>query len=391
MKVVWLCHLNNEYISNKLGVKNTIEFAPWMCRLEEIFEKFNDVEIHIISPHPGILRERYFTKENIHFHFFPFMIPIIPKRINHFFHNYSDFILIKKSIKRIINGIKPDLIHLFGTENAYFSSSIFQFRKKYPVFITVQGFANLLSTHDYQVRKRKKIEIRIIKMFKVFGIRDEAMRSYLKEINPDIRFIYHELSPYIPKYKVTPATEKLFDIIFFASVTKSKGVEDLIKACSIIEKGRKELRVCIVGPADPHYIKYLKKLTDDLGISENIVFSGVLKSLDDVHKLVVKSSVTVLPTYADTIPGTIVESMFMGVPCVSYSVGGIPSLNEKKEIIKLVDIGDISNLAKEIMSLLSNKELYDEIAREAFNYVYNRWQDESIYNSILAAYKEILA
>lgn len=391
MKVVWLCHFNNEYISHRLGVKNSIEFAPWIFRLVEIFEKFNDVDIHIVSPHPGILHERTFTKGSIHFHFFSFMIPIIPKRAIHFFHNYSDFVLIKKSVRRIINGINPDLIHMFGTENAYFTSSIFQFKNTYPVFITVQGFANHLSTNNYLVRKMKKVETEIIKEFNIFGIRDETMKNFLKEINPEIRFIFHEMSPYIPKYRVKKDTEKLFDIIFFARVSRDKGVEDLIKAVSIIKNEKENLKVCIVGPASPQYIYSLKELASNIGVDRNIVFLGPLPTIDDVHQLVIKSLVTVLPTYADAIPGTIVESMFMGIPCVSYAVEGIPSLNEKREIIKLVQKGDITGLAREILLLLNQKKMYDEIANGAMEYVRNRWQDGTIYKSILSAYKEILA
>jgi glycosyltransferase involved in cell wall biosynthesis len=390
MKIVWLCHLNNEFISNKLGVKNSIEFAPWIFRLAEIFDKFNDVDIHIVSPYAGILHERTFMRGNLHFHFFPFMFPIMPKRVIHFFHNYSDFILIKKSVRRIINGIDPDLIHMFGTENAYFTSSIFQFKNNYPVFITIQGFANHLITNNYLIRKRKEVEIEIIKEFNIFGIRDEAMKSYLRKINPECRFIYHEISPYIPKYQVKDGTVKIFDIIFFASISKDKGIEDLIKAVSIIVKEKKDLKVCVVGPAPPQYIYYLKELAKDLAVNKNIVFFGPLQTIDDVHQLVIKSVVTVLPTYADTIPGTIIESMFMGIPCVSYAVGGIPSLNKNNEIIKLVDKGDILSLAKEILLLLGVKKVYNDIAIGALEYVKSRWQDDIIYKSVLSAYKEIL-
>ncbi len=390
MKVVWLCHFNNEFISHQLGVKNSIEFAPWIFRLMEIFKKFNDVDIHIVSPHAGIFHERTFKSGNIHFHFFSFMVPILPKRVIHFFHNYSDFILIKKQIGRIINRINPDLIHMFGTENAYFTSSIFQFKDKYQVLITIQGFANQLITNNYLVRKRKKIEIEIIKTFKFFGVRDEAMKDYLKSINPGIKLINHEISPYIPKYKVTADTEKIFDIIFFASVSKAKGVEDLINAISIIEREKKDLKVCIAGPATLRYTSYLKELAENLEVNRNIVFYGPLQTIDDVHSLAVKSFVTVLPTYADTIPGTIIESMFMGIPCVAYAVGGIPSLNINREIIRLVEKGDIEGLARETLLLLNNKELYDEIAQRALEYVKNRWKDDTIYYSILSAYKGIL-
>lgn len=390
MKVVWICHLNNQYISDSLGSKRSIEYAPWIYKLVEIFEVHNDVEVHIVAPHRDIISEKTFSKSNIIFHFFPFMFPLIPKRIFHFFHHITEFYFIKRTVKRIINDIKPDLIHLFGTENAYYTSSVFQFRNIYPVFITVQGFITNMATISYLGVKRKKIEKELIQQFNLFGIRNNEMKDFILSINPGARLFYHELSPNIPKLKITETTKKLYDIIFFARISRDKGVEDLIEAASHIVVEKKDMKVVIIGTASPGYIKFLKRKVSNLGIDDNVIFIGHLKNIEDVHRFVIQSRVTVLPTYADAIPGTIIESMFLGVPCVSYSVGGIATLNEHEEVIKLVNKGNIQGLVKEILTLLSEEELYNNISERAMKYAEKRWNSDSIFNSIIKAYKEIL-
>jgi len=390
VKVVWLCHLNNEYISGRLGVKKSIEYAPWIYRLVEIFEVHNDVEVHVVAPHRDIISEKTFSKSNIIFHFFPFMLPLIPKRIIHFFHHNTDFYFIKRTVKRIINNIKPDIIHLFGTENAYYTSSVFQFRNIYPVFITVQGFITNMATISYLGVKRKKIERELIQQLNLFGIRNNEMKDFIFSINPEARLFYHELSPNIPKLEITETTKKLYDIIFFARISRDKGVEDLIEAASIIVEEKKDLKVVIIGTTSPGYIKFLKRKVSNLGIDENVIFKGHMKNIEDVHRFVIQSRVTVLPTYADAIPGTIIESMFLGVPCVSYSVGGIPTLNEHAEVIKLVNKGNIQGLVKETLSLLKEEELYNDISVRAKKYAEKRWNNDVIYNAIIKAYKEIL-
>lgn len=390
MKVVWICHLNNEYISGRLGVKKSIEYAPWIYRLVEIFEVHNDIEVHIVAPHRDIISEKTFSKSNIIFHFFPFMLPLIPKRIIHFFHHSTDFYFIKRTIKRLVNNIKPDLIHLFGTENAYYTSSVFQFSNIYPVFITIQGFITNMATISYLGVKRKKIEKELIQKFNLFGIRNNEMKNFILSVNPGARLFYHELSPNIPKLKITETTNKLYDIIFFARISRDKGVEDLIEAASLIVAEKKDLKVIIIGTASPGYMKFLKKKVNNLGIDDNVTFIGHLKNIEDVHRFVIQSRITVLPTYADAIPGTIIESMFLGVPCVSYSVGGIPTLNEHEEVIKLVSKGNIQDLVKEILSLLTEDGLYKDISKRAWEYAENRWNNNGIYDAIINAYKEIL-
>ena len=71
----------------------------------------------------------------------------------------------------------------------------------------------------------------------------------------------------------------------------------------------------------------------------------------DVFKEAIKAKICVLPTYYDVIPGTIIESMFMKIPVVAYAVGGIPTLNDNVETVRLVDKYDINGLAKEPKSI----------------------------------------
>jgi len=390
IKVVWLCHFNNRRIEDKLGIQKSIEFAPWIDRFIDIFKNRKDIEIYIISPHKNINSFKTYNEGNIHYNFFPFMIPQIPKRILWLFHYITNFFLIKFFVKKIVNKINPDLIHMFGTENAYFTSSIFQFKKKYPVLISIQGFASHMLSNKYYSKKRKKVEIEIIKNFNNFGTRNKEMDEFLLSINKNIKFYYHEFAIYKPKYISSETTKKIYDIVFFARISKDKGIEDLIKAISKIKKNKKDIKVCVIGPGSTKYDNFLKTLSLNLGVKDNIDFIGALNTVDEVHNIAVQAKVSVLPSYYDTIPGTILESMLMKIPCIAYDVGGIPTLNSKNETILLVKKGDINELAKKILYLLNNKRKSDELTENAFHLVNSRWNDNDIYNSILDSYEKIL-
>ncbi len=390
LKVVWLCHLNNEFITQQLGIKPSFEFAPWVSRFAEIFEKFNEVDVHIVAPHNQIFKEYSFTKNNIHYHFFPYIIPFIPKRISNWLHVNSNYLWNRLKIRGIVKKINPDLIHLFGTENAYFTSSIFQFNNKYPVLITIQGFAKYVQGNSKTIIKRKKVEVEIIKSFNNFGVRDEEMKGLIKGINPKANFFHHEIAPYIPKASLVAEEDKEYDIIFFARVVKTKGIEDLIQSVAIAKKKIRNLKLVVVGPITNDYKDYLLKLTDKLKLLENIVFIGPKDSIEDVHRILAKSRITVLPTYTDTIPGTIIESMLVGVPCISYPVGGIPTLNKDVETLKLVEKGNIESLSNEIINLLEDESLRKSLSDRAKEQVSLRWNDNAIHRSIVTIYHKTL-
>lgn len=388
MKIVWLCHFNNSFVSNKLGLKDTVEFAPWISRFIEIFESKNQLDIEIVSPNRHITSLKTFACGNIKYHFFPFTLPFIPNYLSNFIHYKTNFIIIKFIIKRIITRINPDLIHVFGTENAYFTSSILQLKYKFPVFISVQGFAYYLQSNDYKIKKRKTIEKKIIQEFNHFGIRDNNMKAFIKSINPNAVFFHHEIAPYIPKYD-SRDNAKSYDVVFFASVVKEKGIEDLIHSIYIVKKDKPDIRICIIGPSPIGYDQ-ITKLIKDLKLVDNFTIMGSQKSIDEVHEIAVQARISVLPTHADTIPGTIIESMYMRIPCISYAVGGIPSINESDEVIKILQKGDIHGLAQIIIFLLENEQYAMEMSDSAYLYVCNRWNSDEIYNSISIAYRKIL-
>jgi glycosyltransferase involved in cell wall biosynthesis len=366
MKIVWLCNFNNKLIDEVLNIKNGVESAPWISRMIDIFKKYCSYEIHIVAPHKSIKKHHYFENESIYYHFFP--IKLLPGTLDYstIFHYKTNFIYTKKQIRTIINRINPDLIHMFGFENPYYSSGIFQFQNTYPVIITVQGFASSQMLRlKGDNKKRVIIEQQIIKDFIYFGIRNDEMKNFISVINPNAKFFWHEIPITIPEYSPFQK-EKIYDFVFFSRVCKEKGFEDLIKALSIIKRKNPNIYLCVIGQISNKYSEYVKKLINNLGLVENITIKGLLKSQQEVHQIASNAKISVLPTLADTIPGTILESMFMKIPCVSYNVGGISTLNMENETIKVCEKGNIEELTKNMEFLLNNKKYADDMAERAY-------------------------
>ncbi len=395
MKVVWLCHFSNKNIQAKLKLNPRIkchDFAPWITDTIKQFQNCDDVDLHIVSPHKG-MREliQEFLIDGIHYHFFKCDIPFVHQKywklkgiyLNRFVRD--KFLPNKMMVRIIMNKIQPDVIHLQGAENPYYSSAILQFNGVYPVVVNLQRM-NLDFSFGSTAKalNREHTEKLILSSFRHFGVRTKKMRDDFLTYNNQaithwMNFAFQDVKPI--------SVPKEYDIVFFGRVCKEKGIEDLLHALSIVRKEVTDVKLCVIGNVMMDYRSYLDQLIKTLDIEGCVTWKGHLPTLKDVHIETSKARICVLPTHYDIIPGTIIESMQLAIPVVSYRTGSIPELNADRENILLCDKGDISGLANNVVKLLSDDSLYRTMANRGLECVDEWFAGESILRQHLECYR----
>ncbi len=387
MRVIWICHFSNKEIQSLLHPGYSFnEYAPWITQLAKLFENDDRLELHIVSPHNKIFGIRNIFRKGIHYHFFNPRIHFFRWSMPDLFNLdlRTNFLRNRRIIGKIVRRIKPDIIHLHGAENAYYSSSVFQFKGRFPVLITVQGFIfpTTEKINSY-VKKRIGVEKMIIQEFSHFGVRTKEMGQIILKISPLAKLHWHNY----PVKPIEPIlTKKKFDLVFFGRVSKDKGIDDLLAAVSILKKNFPSIKLCVIGHASEIY----KKKAIDLNINVNVFWSGFIKTQDEAHKLVSEAYISVLPTYHDIIPGTIIECMFLKIPIIAYSVGGLPDINDDEEYIALVPKGNITELVEKINWFLKNKHLLETIAEKAQKRAKKMFDNDIIPDQIFNAYSQII-
>lgn len=388
LKVVWLCYFNNKFVQDQIKPwKRVGEFAPWISNMIPLFENDDTVELHVVSQHEWICGYKSFKSKGVTYHFFNAGIPVIGRHWPGFFKfdQWTDFFITKMHIARIVKKINPDIIHLHGTENE-FCAAITQFHKKYPVFITIQGFIHKSSGKSKSISRCAQKELKILKMFNHYGYRTQTMGEDIKVLNREAGLHWHNY----PNLKISPIeVDKHFDLVFFARVSKDKGIGDLLQAVSIIKKEKPDISLCVIGGGE---LNIWKEKAEELNISENVHWAGFLPTQKDVHNMAATARISVLPTYHDIIPGTIVESLFLKLPVVAYDVGSIHEVNRHEKIISLVEKFDINGLVESILLLLNDVQLREEIAGKGYrgaHEMFNTGIDE-IRADILSAYSEVI-
>jgi glycosyltransferase involved in cell wall biosynthesis len=294
----------------------------------------------------------------------------------------------KRVVGKIIQSINPDVIHLQGAENPYYSSTALQFLGKYPLVVNLQRMSlNFFRGNSKEAVKAVEVEQEILSKFKHFSVRTKKMKEDLLSYNP--KAITHWVRYNIPEL-MPKSVKKEYDLVFFAQIGKIKGIEDTIECLKILKSKYRKVTLCIIGSCSSAYKEYLLKMAEEKGVADCILWKGFLPNLEEVHNEASKAKISVLPTHWDIIPGTIIESMQLGLPVVSYKAGSIPELNEDRENVLLSEIGDIEGLANNIIRLLTDDDLYNTMRDRGIECIKNRYNNENIFQQHLNCYRKVI-
>lgn len=125
-----------------------------------------------------------------------------------------------------------------------------------------------------------------------------------------------------------------------------------------------------------------KELIDKYKDNKNIEVTG---EVDDIRKYMQECEVSVAPfIYGTGIKTKILETMAMGVPVVTNSIGK-EGLNLTNGLNIIVENDDV-NMAKQILALLSDSSMRDKISENASEYVKVNHQ----WNDIIEKFENIL-
>ncbi|SKA79908.1 Glycosyltransferase involved in cell wall bisynthesis [Caloramator quimbayensis] len=129
-----------------------------------------------------------------------------------------------------------------------------------------------------------------------------------------------------------------------------KGHKVFLKACSLVLKSFKDVVFILVG--DGNIKEELIQYAKELGIFDKIIFAGFQKPDEFIYI----SDFTVLASYSESFPLSILESALYKKTVISTDVGGISKLIEDRVNGYLIKIGDYETLSMKILSLLNDKE-----------------------------------
>ncbi len=183
--------------------------------------------------------------------------------------------------------------------------------------------------------------------------------------------------------------DQYFRIVTVANLVPVKGIEILIQA--LYQLNDKMIRLKVVGNDLDPYSKKLKQLTKQLGLEQQVEFTG---KQHDVRPFIFEAEVYIIPTLdegrKEGMPIALVEAMSMGIPVLGSSISGINFvLNDFPNLMfEASNSGELSIKLREMKD--RGKEYRLELGRSLRNYTKNKFsmdqfidQHEELYERLL--------
>jgi N-acetyl-alpha-D-glucosaminyl L-malate synthase BshA len=159
--------------------------------------------------------------------------------------------------------------------------------------------------------------------------------------------------------ELTPNNERL--LIHISNFRPVKRVEDVVK---VFSKVREKMPTKLIMIGDGPERRKVEELCRQLNTCSDIKFFGNVKDPDLILKC---ADLFLLTSEIESFGLAALEAMSMGVPVISTNTGGIPEVNKHGVSGYLSNVGDVEDMSKNAISILSNDETLMSFKEKAFN------------------------
>ena len=159
-------------------------------------------------------------------------------------------------------------------------------------------------------------------------------------------------------------------ILYVGRIDQWKGIHILLESVKQLKLWNMKLNCIIIGKDCNNYRSYIEMLIEKLEISDVVEIKEFV-SQEDLLEIYSSALTTVLPSFSEGFPLSLVESMALGTPFVAHPVGAITELVNLSKAGLLVPIGDPVSLAQQIRNLIEDPKLWSELSNNGRRYAKN--------------------
>jgi len=312
----------------------------------------------------------------------------------------------------LINKVKPDLIHIHGTEQSFVQLTKYT---DIPVLLSIQAILTVMNHKYYSGISKNDLPLyanSFIKSYNRFTKQAQIEREnlpYVKYVMGRTDWDRRVYSVLAPQAKYYVSNEVLRDSFYTRTWVEPKrndnkiilhtttggllfkGFETLCLALQQLIRVGLNVEWRVAGLSENHkLVKVVKKKLGKDYPQKGLVLFGSLSEADLIERML-ESSVFVYPTHQDNSSNALCEAMILGIPCVSTFAGGSGTMLKDGEEGIMVQDGDPWAMAGAVIELITNREkalIYGQNARKK---ALVRHSKDSIVDSVMEVYEEIVS
>ena len=262
------------------------------------------------------------------------------------------------AIVRIVDGIKPDLIHVWGTER-FWGLLVARNMLKYPALLEMQGITHAMSPYmtgcltqteirschrlkewlkpclsmEAQQRNFVASEKSAHEMYTGFQFIDcqsEWVRSYVLPYAKNAKLFKTRMILRRDYLESVPWRYQEGNHTVFANCgwQANKGLHTLLRACEMLKMDYPDIRLAVAGGRQSGirrsgYIRWMMEEIDKSGVEVDVLGSiDPAQMIDAMHA----SAVFVQPSLVESYSMCLAEAMAVGMPCIASYAGAMPEV-----------------------------------------------------------------
>jgi glycosyltransferase involved in cell wall biosynthesis len=258
-----------------------------------------------------------------------------------------------KKLKSIIRQLNPDILHARSRVPAwlvYFASKSLNI----PFVTTVHGFnsvnfySKVMTYGDQVICVSNAIKQYIIKNY---NTSDKKITVIPRGIDLEKFSLSNLDQDFIANFQEQYSLKNRYIVTTVGRITQLKDIETFIKALHIAKQDIKNITGLIVGGVREDkqaYFESLQKLVDELGLNENIIFTGSQTQVVEIYHL---SNVVVSSSKKpESFGRSAAEALAMNTPVIATNHGGILDIVLPNKTGWLFEVGSDTQLAQSIVA-----------------------------------------
>ncbi len=411
MKLLWF------EVTQPLRYKNTGRvIAGWQDALEDLVRSEKSIELYIAFECSDPNAQTCVI-DGVTYIPMPICYSFIESKLNIWTWRINEKKIIEHG-KKIIDKVKPNLIHVFGNEWPF---GLLAQHTSIPLVIHIQG--SIVPYHNalyppryngftfavasglklrrllhriqinYKSKSRLEMEKRIWKCVKHYMGRTSWDRALVNTLTKEST--YHHVEEALRAEFYTnnrlwecPKEGKL-RLLTIGCGTFWKGVDVLLKTAHVLKEAGVDFEWNVAGGM-PAELKNIVEKKEELRYSENNVkFIGVC-SAEKLIDIMCHSTIYVHTAYIENSPNSICEAQIVGMPIISTMVGGISTLVRNKEYGELLPANDPWQIANAIIELSKDKERMEMYSKNSRQHALERHNPANIKKQLFNCYNDLL-
>ena len=333
---------------------------------------------------------------------------------------------LKQELESLVKSVKPDLVHIHGTEKQFIKVIPFLNEENIPYLISIQGIISIISrkyTAGYSERFIKKFithrgvtktqilprtNRRIYKAFLSHAQLEEKMLQLVQNfsgrtawdetipslLNSDANYYKNDriLKPIFYESSWNNIRTDLNHILIHTTTSNSfyKGFEIIAESAFLLKRNGLTIEWCIAGLSSNDWsVKAAKKVLKERFDSTCFTFMGKITSKQIVESMQA-ADLYVSASHIENSPNNVAEAQLLGIPCIASDVGGTSTYIENNISGVLIPPGDPYALAATIKNLSQDEKKRKLLALASRKTALLRHDKKRIVSTLLEDYRTII-